>query len=381
MNSNHSITVRFLSTRIAIKMFLSVLAILSMVNCSNPKTEKKIIVATNYNVEALVIGFEIAENGFWNFPFDDFQPMKTKVRGEFKKFQEHGTIVLIDTLVSKGFWLDAMIEVMLKCSPLPNASLVEEMDQSTLLRLSGDLEESHLMVEKFIGAMNQFYIDADLNSYFNRNSNYYKAVNQEVQKHAPSDSFVKTMEDYYGKENNSYTLIPSPTLYHTMGFGKNVKANSGYKVFNVFGPLIVTKDSLEFGLGFDDPKEIDELTVHEFGHSFINPVLDKTSNLKAVDSYGHLFERIREPMKAQGYGSWRSCLTEHVVRLGEIRISYAMGDSIRAERLREVYVHKRKFIFIPLLEKSIEDYEMNRDVYKTIDDYFPKLLTSLDNIL
>ena len=83
-------------------------------------------------------------------------------------------------------------------------------------------------------------------------------------------------------------------------------------------------------------------------------------------------------MKEQGYGSWRSCLAEHVVRLGEIRISYAMGDSDRAERLREEYVHERKFIYIPLMEKGIKAYEDNRDIYKTIDDYIPKLLTCLE---
>jgi len=359
-------------------MFLQILVILSIVSCSRPKTEKKVVVGTNYNVEALIIGFEIAENGFWNFPFDDFQPMKTKARRKFEKYRGHKTIKLIDTLVSKGFWLDAMVEVMLKCSPLPNASLVDDMDQSTLLRLSDDLEESQMIVEKFIHAMNQFYIDVGLDAYFIGNAPYYDTINEEVRKNIPSASFIATMEEYYGKQNEAYTLVPSPALYHTMGFGKNIKGDTGFKVYNVFGPLIVTKDSLEFGNGFDDLNKINELTVHEFGHSFINPVLDREVYKEHIDSYAHLFERIRKPMKEQGYGSWRSCLAEHVVRLGEIRISYAMGDSVRAERLREEYVHERKFIYIPLMEKGIKAFEDNRDIYKTIDDYIPKLLTCLE---
>ncbi|RPG31337.1 MAG: DUF4932 domain-containing protein, partial [Muricauda sp. TMED12] len=378
MYINDSFENRFLATKIAVRTFLPILFILSVAGCSRAKKVKTITVETNYNVEALVIAFEIAENGFWNFPFDDFQPMKSLVRREFKKYREHETVKLIDTLVAKGFWLDAMTEVMLKSSPLPNARLIEDMNHSTLLRLSDDLEESHKMVANFINAMHQFYIDAGLDAYFMGNLPYYDTINEEVRKNIPNASFIATMEEYYGKQNEAYTLVPSPALYHTMGFGKNIKGDTGFKVYNVFGPLIVTKDSLEFGNGFDDLNKINELTVHEFGHSFINPILDKEVYKEHIDSFAHLFERIRKPMKEQGYGSWRSCLAEHVVRLGEIRISYAMGDSDRAERLREEYVHERKFIYIPLMEKGIKAYEDNRDIYKTIDDYIPKLLTCLE---
>lgn len=375
---NDSIPHRSSATKPTIRWLFPILAILYMIGCSPVKKRKEITVKTNYNVEALVIAFEIAENGFWNFPFDDFQPMKSMVRREFKKYREHETIKLIDTLVAKGFWLDAMTEVMLKSSPLPNARLIEDMDHSTLLRLSEDLEKSQSMVENFILAMNQFYKNAGLNDYFMEHASHYRTINEEVRNNVPGASFITAMEQYYGKKNESYTLVPSPALYHTMGFGKNIKSDSGFKVYNVFGPLIVTKDSLEFGNGFDDLNKINELTVHEFGHSFINPVLDREVHKEDIDAYAHLFERIRKPMKEQGYGSWRSCLAEHMVRLGEIRISYALGDSVRAERLREEYVHKRKFIYIPLMEKGIKAYEHNRDIYKTIDDYIPKLLTCLE---
>ncbi|TJY38075.1 DUF4932 domain-containing protein [Pontimicrobium aquaticum] len=363
------------------RKLLLLLNILCFVACSKVKPVKKEIdVKTNFNIETLVICFEIADKGFWNFPFDDFQPMKTQARNQFKEYKNHEAIKLIDTLVSKGFWFDAMVEVMLKSSPLPKAELIYEIDKSTLDRLSNNKSESTSLIKEFIAAMNEFYLDANMSEYFKENADYFKAVNQEVSNNLPNEQFIATMEDYYGKQNDSYTLIPSPTLYHTMGFGKRINADIGYKVFNVFGPLIVTKDSLDFGFGFDDSKEIDELTVHEFGHSFINPILDLAKNTEIIDKYKYLFDPIKKEMQNQGYGSWRSCVAEHFVRLGEIRISYAMRDSARAEKLRDEYVNKRKFIYIPHLEKSIEEYETNRNLYKSIDDYIPSLLNSLSKI-
>jgi hypothetical protein len=367
-------------TKEKIRRVLLLLSITSIFSCSIQQEDKKINVMSDHNIETLTICFEIAEKGFWNFPFDDYQPMKEMAREKFKQYQNHQAIIMIDSLVSRGFWLDAMIEVMLKSSQLPNAELIYDLDQSTINRLSNDSKEALDLVDKFILSMNNFYLEANMSEYFEEQKVYFASVNREVKNSIPDEHFIKTMEKYYGKENDSYTLIPSPSLYHTMGFGKRIKGDIGFKVFNVFGPLIVTKDSTEFGFGFNDPDEIDELTVHEFGHSFINPILELKENISIIDKYEYLFEPIKEDMKDQGYGNWRTCVIEHAVRLGEIRISYYLGDSLRANRIRDNYINDRKFIYLTHLEKEISTYENNRDTYESIDDYLPILLNSLSKI-
>lgn len=353
-------------------VFLIVLSILFL-GCT--KTPKEIQATANQNIETLAICFEVADKGFWNFPFDDYQPMKQVARDRFRQYHHHEAIQLIDTLVSNGFWLDAMTEVMLKSTALPSAKLQYELDESTLKRLP---DNGSLLIDNFINALNNFYVDADLEAYFKKHEDYFKNVNREVIKNLPSKDFINTMENYYGKKNESYTLIPSPTLYHTMGFGKRIKASIGYKVFNVFGPLKVTKDSLEFGYGFDDFSEIEELSVHEFGHSFINPATETPQNQAIIDKYEYLFEPIRKDMENQGYRSWSTCVAEHIVRLGEIRIVIAMGDTTRANRIRNDYINNRNFIYLEALEKSILKYEANRDTYKSIDSYIPELLGSFE---
>jgi len=358
------------------KQKLLLIIITCLFSCSKKPENKKIIVKTDYNIETLVICFEIADKGFWNFPFDDYQPMKKKARDKFKQYKNHEAILIIDSLVSRGFWLDAMIEVILKSSPLPNARLLHELEESTLKRISDDTNEASILIDKFLGSLNTFYNEAKMPEYFNEHKDYFSSVNLEVKNNVPDEHFINVMENYYGKKNDSYTLIPSASLYHTMGFGNRIKGNIGFKVFNVFGPLIETKDSLEYGFGFNKPTEIDELTVHEFGHSFINPVLESLENRTLIDKYEYLFEPIKKVMKKQGYGNWKTCVAEHIVRLGEIRISYAMGDSIRANRIRDHYINDRKFIYLPLLEKSIYKYENTRNEYESIDNFLPELLKS-----
>ena len=57
-------------------------------------------------------------------------------------------------------------------------------------------------------------------------------------------------------------------------------------------------------------------------------------------------------MDEQAYDDWYTCVIEHIVRLGEIRISYALNDSVQADKLREYYVNEKKFIYLPYLEEK-----------------------------
>ena len=336
---------------------------------------REIQVEINFNVETVAICFEIADMGNWNLSFESHQPMKAKARERFGPFRDHEAIRLVDRMVKRGFWLDAMLEVALKTTPLPDARLVRDLDESNLLRLSEDLSEARQLVLEFIEALSDFYIHADLAGFFDENRAYYASVIREVRSNLPGRDFVKTMEDFYGKQNDAYTLVPSPTIWHTMGFGPRLRGEHGFEVFNIFGPVVVTKDPEVFGFGYNHREAIEELSVHEFGHSFVNPLSETPEMREKIAGFSYLYMPVKSRMERQGYTDWQTCATEHLVRLGEIRIAYAMGDSARAERIREDYL-QRGFIYLPYLEEGILEYEENRDVYPMFADFLPALLGS-----
>jgi len=196
----------------------------------------------------------------------------------------------------------------------------------------------------------------------------------EVKRNLPDEKLIPVMEYYYGKQNVSYTIIPSPVLPQFMGFGLRFKTKNGLKTFNIIAPRVQTTDVTEYGYGFDNAASINEISVHEFGHSFVNPLTELAENNALIEKYDHLFEPVRKDMKNQGYPGWWTCVTEHIVRLGEIRIAYLLDDPVRADRLRKNYVENRKFIYLPALEEKIIEYEQNRDRYKSFGDFFPELL-------
>ena len=63
--------------------------------------------------------------------------------------------------------------------------------------------------------------------FFKIHEEYYANTKNEVLKYLPEDNFIKTMENYYGKYNSSYVLIPSPIFYPYCGLGIRINTKHG----------------------------------------------------------------------------------------------------------------------------------------------------------
>jgi len=96
-----------------------------------------------------------------------------------------------------------------------------------------------------------------------------------------------------------------------MGFGKlHRTAGTIYNAFGPFGFQSLDENHLE--LAFDNADKIRGLSVHEFGHSFVNPAIDKVP-AELIKETEPLYTPIKAQMTGQSYPSWTICLYEHFV--------------------------------------------------------------------
>ncbi|MFO7940342.1 MAG: DUF4932 domain-containing protein, partial [Bacteroidales bacterium] len=283
-------------------------------------------------------------------------------------------------LLQKGFWLDRMVHVVLNSEPFPKAKTGYKLSEKNASLLSDNPEEAQQMIDEFVHHLSEFYRDAKLQSFFAEYEDYYKSVNNEVRVHLPDEGLIETMEQFYGKSAAAYRLIPSPIMKLSYGFGPQKQNSEGKVVYNIFGPLLFTDDTEEFGYGYGSRQKILTITRHEFGHSFVNPTIEIAENRELIQQYDHLFEPIKERMYKLGYKSWQTCVIEHIVRLGEVRISSKVDSWTKTKMLRDHHVENKGFVYLPHLEECILEYENNRDQYPTIDSFMPKLLRSFESI-
>ncbi|NOX87947.1 MAG: DUF4932 domain-containing protein [Calditrichaeota bacterium] len=353
-------------------------------SCQKSKSDKQIEVKINPNVETVACLYNLTQKVSGMRYGYGSPPLREKTIKQFSRLKNHPAVQMTEYLLNRGLW-HIPVWAALHSSPFPNGKLRYELPQWLYKQMSskGDMAEGRRKINEYIEMVNDFYIQARFDDFLKQNDNEYQKIKGHVTKNLPDKNFIAGLEQYYGKENAGYILVPSPIMPEFSGFGAGISTDKGMIVLNIFGASIKksVKDSIEKGkrkfapddFTFNDPQRIRELTVHEFGHSFVNPVAEKYRN--EINKYAYLYESVREKMTKAGYREWYNCLVEHIVRAGEVRITLAMGYEKNSENLRRDYIKNYGFVYLEDVIAGMKIYEQNRKRFKTFDDYFSELLT------
>lgn len=349
----------------------------------------RLSVTWNPNVETYFILERIAVARLGNYGYitkdmdNAHQPM---VKAGFETFGAYKdsaigikAAALLDTLRKIHIFNDLILEALLYTRPFPDTGYRYPLTQiqnypngDTALRL----------IKPFFRDMQAFFVSAHVGEFLERNRPFYEGAVKEVSKDIPP-GIDRYMERYYGEKVPSFTVIVNPTMPMApvegdfRGVGPSVVTDKGKIPFMIMSSSIMLPPQPTISqytkFGFDNPAHTVFLTVHEFGHSFVNPHL--TPYQEMIEKYNVLFtDSLKKVMNAQDIYSWYSCVVEHIVRLGEIRIAEYMKDTARAQSLRKLHIGSYNFVFIPAMEEKMKIYERHRRQYPTFNDFLPELL-------
>lgn len=338
---------------------------------------RKLTIDVNYNVELLglayFIGFEgvdienqtVEINGN-NIPKKEWHEYGFYVYEKYKKYATSENLTK-SFAIADHLWLDYIINLLIQVDGFPRARLSPEIDVKYFINFSRkkDTAEAKQNANAFLDGLNNFYNEINFKQYIIETKSFYASALDQVKANLPQKDVVGAMEIFYEKRFNQYTLVPSLTIPKGMGFGLNYTKNGKTKLFNVFGAFdhqIFLQQPGTPDLGFDNPQRLRELSIHEFGHSFVNPVIDKIPQEK-VSTTERLFEPIKSAMEKQAYNTWKACLYEHFVRAGEVVIAKLLGDTAGAQRLRTHYIEDRSFIYLPVIIAELENYRKRKISY------------------
>lgn len=256
--------------------------------------------------------------------------------------------------IADHLWLDYLLGLLLRVDPVPNATLPEDLDPVHYRSFSNtkDPEEAQELAERFLAALNAFYREIAFDQFLDKYHPKYRQALQEVRTHLPRGPVTNWMESYFKKSFAGYKLVPSLTLPKGMGFGLN---NGQDTIFNVFGALDkqIINDPDTLIMGFQNSQKLRELTIHEFGHSFVNPVVNALPD-SLFEQSATMFEPIRSVINEQGYNTWEACIIEHFVRAVELVLSEHYDTPKAYQNLRKAYIENRQFIYISHLRPALD---------------------------
>ncbi len=225
------------------------------------------------------------------------------------------------------------------------------------------------------------YHTLHIDEFFIKNASFYNGAINEVSRLIPKN-FTTAMEKYYGESRYKYLALVSPMMIWPIednegrGISATIVRGNKKTVYEIMSPYVkVPVDSSDTykQFGYDYEPTAKFLTIHEFGHSFVNEPLGRYR--ERIERSASLFTpRLKELMASKGVSNWNTYVIETFVRLGEIRIAALQGDKLREERLRSYHTNNEHFVFLPSLEKRIVVFEQERKRYPKWSDYIPELL-------
>jgi len=306
-------------------------------------------------------------------PSDIYEPLtrfdfKYKLDAEkyFSRYKNHSCVRFYTQLCNQDFSFDAPAATMFYLSSLPEMKVERKFD-NYLVKSAGGKRKLY----KFVEEMNKLAKETKFLDFFNSHTEFYFSIVNGLKEKIKDLHIVETLEVYYGKTQASYNIIPV-TLFGG-GYGVRLKREDDrYDIFAIVGPDGIDSERKPLY----KPDVTKDLYLHEFGHSFVNPITEKFK--KELNKYRPLFKPISDKMKQMAYGDWETCVNEHIIRAVVARMYFAKDIKRREAQLTEE--EKRGFIYIRAIDDKLNEYERLREQYPKFEDFYPELIKVFENI-
>ena len=284
----------------------------------------------------------------------------------FAPYKDHEAIRLANDLTRRGFTYDAPSGFICHLGSLPELELRYEYSAYLVGRAGG-----RERLEDFRKALKDLAQESDFLSFI---AQWQPQFDQWVNSRTLDGGKVVTwLEDFFGKPASAFHLIFAPAMFPGGGYGATINLPDG----DMISYQIIRENGSSTQPAFPTGRDLEFLSLHEWGHSFVNPAMERYSS--KVKTLNYLFTPVKHAMDSQAYNNVHIFMNEQVLRgITALATSDLYGEAA----LREIitYEQSRSFYLITEVVEMLEVYRTNRDIYPTFDDFVPELLNRLGKV-
>ena len=315
----------------------------------------------NNQVELLAIVFKLAGNR--EYQACHVPAYSKSVDEHFEKFKNHKLIRFANELRrNESISYNAVVAM---------ATVLDE-NLNPKVNFSETLPEmrwNESDATKFVKLLKKFYKDTNCKEFFRKNETLFKEVEKRFSK-VYNNLDLKWYQTFYGYDADE-NFNPIISLGCGSGnYGANY-TNPGEKkeIFCIVGTRYIDNS----GIPIYKEDEILPLIVHEYSHSFVNPLIDKYKE-SFRESGVELFSVVGNKMRQQAYSHWEIMLYEALVRASVIKYFIDHGaDNVRIRKMLNEELSKG-FLWMKGLVQELHKYDSQRDKYSKLDSYMPELI-------
>lgn len=336
-----------------------------------PSTET-IPVRFNSRVELLAIVFRLAGSPEYN---KASSPYANEERDYFHAFAGHEAVKLAREYRTKhGVSFDAVMSYAVHLSEEgPLTAIKPKID----FHFNPERLDKRWNAErawKFLEALNAFAAASNADKFMADHADYYRKSVARLAEPVNKKPYRAWLDSFFGAKPGAVFAASPGLLNGPMNYGVGVLYATGKEdITPVFGAGKFDAAGLPV---FDD--SVCATIVHEFCHSYTNPLVDK--HIKALSpSLDKLFPVRQRIMQQQAYGSSKIMGYESLVRACTVRFAVEKeSKEVAAAQLADE--HARGFLWTGELVELLTVYQLQRDKYPTFEAFMPEVVAFFEKI-
>lgn len=281
------------------------------------------------------------------------------IKNFFKPYANDPIYAKIEEMIPNGFTFSRPVELMLSLGNSDGFSVQYALSE-LCIQYCGGIDS----IKNILQQLQIFWNKTGYSEFFKSMKYVYDPVIKQVSDSLSTYPFIDIIENEYGQSQNSYHYTLSSLMKGNFGICFHTQDANKSDLFSVFST--------------DDFSLSPAILFHEYSHPFINPLTDKYFDLaqKYIDSY----ERLKDyklPDYQSGYGDFKECINEHLVRAMSIHLLNKINQTDLANELlnNDLYCGYR---FITQVLECYDYYDKNRNKYHTLEQFYPELLGAFD---
>jgi hypothetical protein len=328
---------------------------------------QRISVKVDARIELMAVTEILADYGWTGLLARQDTSYRRDVDAWFAPFKNHAAVKRFGELARFGYTFDGPAGTMV-CLSAPPELTPEGSDEECNAARAGGAASLAAWLEQ----LRDFYRVSGFDAFFRAHAGFYAMMEEATRKNLVRD-YAADLENYYGVAQASYTIVPAPLLVGN--FGPRHRRADGR--FDVYGILGVTGNA--YGVPqFGTVESLRELVWHEFGHSFVNPEVNRLG--AGLEKSQKLLAPIAAKMRRMAYSDWRTVVIEHVDRAVTVRLAFReLGDTAGQRALDQEKASS--FAYVEALAERLKEYERDRDRYPTFATFAPRLLAVFDDLV
>ncbi|HWQ92843.1 MAG TPA: DUF4932 domain-containing protein [Clostridia bacterium] len=350
-------------------LLLGLAAPLSQVPGAESGAAPDLHIAVDSRVELLSLVFRLAGNPEYNQA--RVASYASEADQHFAPFRDHSAIELARRLRNtQGISYDACMSMAVHLTDGESLQLRVPLDPWP----EGlDSRWTPQSARNFVNQIQQFAKDSAFHDFFQAHKPLYQTTTNRLSELMKKSMHLDWFNDFFGERPRSrFTLIPG-LLNGGACYGARCAESSGTtELFCILGVWQTDAEGLPV---FNN--SMLSTVVHEFSHSYANPVIDGCRRELAAAGTA-LYKPVSQRMRAQAYGNAHTMLCESLVRACQVRYHHRFDgpDAARKAIAGEV---KRGFLWMEELAAVLAQYETNRQAFPTLASFSPRLVDFFNN--